>query len=156
MADSSRHLERYRAVARTLDTRFRIPGTPVHFGYDALIGLIPGVGDAAGGVLASYGLYVALILGAPAVILGRMLLNIGLDTLVGSIPLLGDLFDFGFHSNTRNVALLDRWLERPHHTRVRSRWLFAGLAALVLLLLASAAWFTLWLLHRIFLFTFPR
>jgi hypothetical protein len=69
-----------------------------------------------------------------------MVLNVGIDTLVGEIPLLGDLFDFGWKSNTRNYRLLEQHLERPDHTRRSSRLLLAGLGSLLLCVLALGVW----------------
>lgn len=139
------NLERYRALARALDSRFRVPGTPVRFGWDALIGLVPGLGDAAGGLLGAYGLWTAHQLGAPALVLFRMLLNLGIDLGVGTLPLLGDLFDVVWKGNQRNLALLERWLERPHETRRRSGMLLAAILAALLLLILTAGYAALWL-----------
>lgn len=138
-------LERYRTLASTLDSRFRIPGTPIRFGWDALIGLVPGLGDAAGGLLGAYGLWTAYQLGAPALILIRMLLNLGVDLCVGAIPLLGDLFDIVWKGNQRNLALLERWLERPHDTRRRSAMLLAGVLGALVLLILTAGYAAVWL-----------
>lgn len=137
-------LERYRRFARLLDARFRVPGTRIRFGWDAILGLVPGVGDALGGLSGGYGLWVAYRLGAPPVVLLRLLLNVGLDLTVGTVPLAGDLFDLAWRSNTRNLALLEAWLAEPHQVRRRSRLLFAvvagGLVALVLAAMAAAGW----------------
>jgi hypothetical protein len=143
------HLQRYQKLARSLDARFRIPGTPFRFGWDAILGLIPGVGDAAGGLLGSYGLYVATRLGAPWVVLARMLLNLALDLVIGSLPVAGDLFDFAWRGNLRNLALLERWLERPHQTRQQSVTLFLALFATLAGLGVLALWFSLWFLRRL-------
>ena len=141
------HLRRYRRLAQSLDARFRVPGTPFRFGWDAILGLFPGGGDALGGLLGGYGLYVATRLGAPWVVLGRMLFNLVLDLAVGSLPLAGDLFDFAWHGNLRNLALLERWLERPHETRSRTLALFILLIGVIAALGVLALWFSLWLLH---------
>jgi hypothetical protein len=87
-----------------------------------------------------YGLVVARQLGAPASIQLRMLWNLGLDTLVGSIPLFGDLFDFAFKANTRNRVLLERWLSSPHSTHRTSAWLLLSLFALLVLMIGGAVW----------------
>ncbi len=146
-------LERYRALARRLDAEFRIPFTPIRFGWDAIIGLIPGIGDAAGGLLGGYGLLVGWRLGAPAGVLLRMLLNLVIDVGVGSLPLLGDLFDVAWRNNLRNVALLERWVQAPHRTERRSAALLWGLLAAVVLLATGAAaaalWFVVWLFHHL-------
>lgn len=144
MADA---LERYRALARRLDSRFRIPGTPIRFGWDAILGLIPGVGDAAGGLLGGYGLWVAFRLGAPPVVLLRLLLNVALDLGLGTVPMLGDLFDLGWRSNQRNVALIEGWLAQPHRTRARSGLVLTCLLCGLLLLAALAIGTVLWLLR---------
>ena len=115
------HAERVRSMARVLDSAVRIPGTPVRFGLDAVLGLIPGVGDVVGAAAAGYIVLAAARLGAPPSVLVRMLLNVGVDTVVGAVPLLGDLFDLGWRSNTRNVALLERHLADPGGARASSK-----------------------------------
>lgn len=140
-------LERYRALAQALDSRFRLPGTPVRFGWDALIGLVPGLGDAAGGLLGAYGLWTAHQLGAPMLVLLRMLLNLTIDLGVGTLPLLGDLFDVVWKGNQRNLVLLERWLEEPHETRRRSGRLLAAILAVLLLLILAAGYVALWLVR---------
>ena len=146
MAEPARELERFRVVATELDARWRLPGTPIRFGWDAVVGLVPGLGDALAGLVGSYGLYVGWRLGAPTVVLARVLLNLGVETLVGSVPIAGDLFDIAFRGNLRNLALLDRWVARPHETARRSRWLFIGLFAGMLGILLAALSFAIWLL----------
>lgn len=103
---------RARSIARLLDTAVRIPGTNIRFGLDAVLGLVPGVGDFAGAALSGYVLLTAARAGAPTTLLARMLANVGLDALVGAVPVLGDLFDVAFKANARNAALLDAWLLR--------------------------------------------
>jgi hypothetical protein len=110
--DSASRLLRLDRLADLLDTRFRIPGTPIRFGLDGIIGLVPGLGDAAGAVLSLYILIESRAMGASWWAIARMLLNIGIDFLVGLIPILGDIFDIGWKANRRNVALLRRHLAR--------------------------------------------
>jgi hypothetical protein len=130
--------ERVRSLARVLDSAIRIPGTNIRFGLDSVVGLIPGVGDLTGAALSGYIVLTAARMGVPSAVLGRMLLNLGLDTLVGTVPLLGDLFDVGFRANTRNAALLDRYLERPLEARRSSRLaIWAALAGVALLALVG-------------------
>mgnify|MGYP001260744704 CR=1 FL=1 len=148
MADQARAFERYRVLGQALDARWRIPGTGIRFGWDALIGLVPGFGDALASLIGGYGLYVGWRLGAPVVVLARMLLNLGIETIAGTVPVAGDLFDIGFRANLRNVALLDRWLQKPHQTQKRSRWLFSAIAAGLLAVLAVPILVTLWLVTR--------
>ena len=120
---------RARHLARLLDDLIRVPGTNIGIGLDPIIGLIPGVGDMIGGLMSSYILMVAAQEGVPASVLTRMLGNIALDSLVGVVPLLGDLFDFGMKSNRRNVDLLERYLATPSKTKAASR----GIVVLVIL-----------------------
>jgi Domain of unknown function (DUF4112) len=147
---ASSQLRRFQHIATALDARWRIPGTSIRFGWDAVIGLLPGLGDAIAGAVGSYGLYAGWRLGAPPVILGRMLLNLALETLIGTIPILGDLFDLGFKGNLRNLRLLERWLERPTAARRASRWLFAGIATGILVMLLLALMLLLQLFHLLF------
>jgi Domain of unknown function (DUF4112) len=149
MAEPDEALERYRRLAHALDARWAIPGTGVRFGYDAVIGLFPGIGDALAALIGSYGLYVGWRLGAPPVVLIRMLLNLGMETVVGTLPILGDAFDILFRADLRNVALLDRWRDRPGETRRRSRWLLAGIAAALLAIVAGTIGGILWLLVQL-------
>lgn len=103
------HLDR---ISTLLDSRFRVPGTQVRFGWDSLLGLVPGVGDAAALIPACYLLYKGHDLGARKRTLARMALNTGLDATIGAIPVLGDLFDLFFKANNRNIAILKRDLEQ--------------------------------------------
>ncbi len=107
-----RALERLEQLARLMDSRFRIPGTGIRFGLDPILGLVPGLGDAAAALPALYILFEARRMGVPVSLRIRMIVNIAIDFLIGAIPLVGDLFDVGFKANNRNVALLRRHLER--------------------------------------------
>ena len=108
-------LKRTRLLSRLLDEQFRIPGTTYRVGLDGLLGLIPGIGDAAGALLSTYILYEAIRLGAPSTVLLRMLANIGIDTVGGAIPIVGDIFDMAWKTNKKNAALLHAYLasQRP-------------------------------------------
>jgi Domain of unknown function (DUF4112) len=103
-------LKRVLLLSRLLDEQFRIPGTTYRVGLDGLLGLIPGVGDAAGALLSTYILYEAIRLGAPKTVLLRMVANIGIDTVVGAIPVVGDIFDIVWKANKKNAALLQAYL----------------------------------------------
>jgi hypothetical protein len=106
MARLVSQMARLDALARFLDTRFTIPGTGIRFGLDGLLGLIPGVGDAATGLLSAYLIGEAAQMGARKRTLLRMVWNAGIDMALGSIPVVGDIFDFAFKANSRNLALL--------------------------------------------------
>jgi hypothetical protein len=132
-----RRRERMERVAFLLDDAFRFPGTERRVGLDALIGLVPGIGDAAGALLSSYFLYEGARLGVSIATLLRMTLNIGIETGVGLVPVLGDLFDFAFKANDRNARLIERFLDDPEATHRSSRTALTTVAvALVLLMLA--------------------
>ncbi|MEQ9641712.1 MAG: DUF4112 domain-containing protein [Alphaproteobacteria bacterium] len=94
--------------ADALDSKFRIPGTPFRFGWDSVLGLLPGVGDAASATMAFGLVAYAASLGIRFSLVARMAFNVAVDLVVGSIPLVGDIFDFAFKANRRNVALLRR------------------------------------------------
>lgn len=106
--EAIRRLQRF---AYLLDEQFRVPGTNFRVGLDGLVGLIPGVGDTVAAAIASYALLEAYRMDAPTSLIARMAANIGLDWVVGSVPVAGDLFDFAFKANRRNVDLLIRHLE---------------------------------------------
>jgi hypothetical protein len=127
-----------RALAHLLDDSIRIPVVGVRFGLDPVIGLIPGLGDFAVAILSGYVVVLGARLGAPRSVIIRMIGNVAVDTIGGSIPLLGDVFDFGFKSNIRNVALLDRWIDQPGRTHAASRRA-VGFTVLALSLLALAS-----------------
>jgi hypothetical protein len=135
--DRTRRSEQARRLARILDTAFRVPGTRFRFGLDPLLGLLPGIGDVLGGVLSGYILYVGVRAGAPRSVLLRMLSNVAIDTVFGAVPLLGDLLDAGWKANTRNIALLERYLDRPGETAAASRAFIAFLVVALLLLVVG-------------------
>jgi hypothetical protein len=126
-----------RQLARLLDAAVRVPGTNIRFGLDAVLGLIPGAGDIAGGVLSTFIIVQAAKIGAPGSVLARMVMNVAVDSIVGAVPVLGDLFDIGWKSNTRNAELLDRYVARPRATRVASRWAVIGAVAAVALIVVG-------------------
>ena len=103
--DAARRLKRLRALAWTLDRS--IPIGRWRIGLDPILGLLPGAGDWIGAVLSLYVVYESARLGAPARLLARMGGNIIVEALIGTIPLVGDLFDFAWQANTRNLALIE-------------------------------------------------
>ncbi len=103
-------LKRIERLARVMDTAWRIPFTKWRFGMDSVAGLVPGVGDALNLCVSLYTLMLARKVGAPNALLLRMAANSGIDFGVGSIPVLGDIFDMFFKSNTRNLKLLTEFL----------------------------------------------
>lgn len=127
-------------VADLLDSRFRIPGTRQTFGVDAILGLVPGVGDIAGLVASAAVVSRAVALGARGWTLVGMLLNITLDALVGSIPVAGTIFDVVYKANARNVRLLEHHVVDPETTRTSARQsvLRALLSVVVVTVVVSA------------------
>ncbi len=126
---SRKKLER---LAWYLDSSIRIPGFNVRFGLDGLIGLIPGVGDTLGALVSSVVISDAARMGAPKVLLLKMAFNIAIDALAGTVPVLGDLFDFVWKANQRNVHLLNSYLDNPRETVVASRLFVWGLGAVLI------------------------
>ena len=117
MADNQENLNqptdpdmaRLEALAKLLDNQFFIPGTSIRFGLDGLVGLIPYVGDIAGFIVSGLLFRTMLRRGAGPLLMLRMMGNVVLDTVIGIIPIAGDLFDFGFKANRRNVDLLRKY-----------------------------------------------
>lgn len=119
-------------LAWLLDNSIYIPIINYRIGLDALIGLIPGLGDAAGLVVSSFIVLQAMRLGAPRAILGRMVLNIVIEAVVGLIPVVGDFFDATFKANVRNVRLLRLAFADPTNSRVINQASGKGIIAAVL------------------------
>jgi hypothetical protein len=130
---SNEHLD---YIAALLDDMFRIPGTQIRFGLDALIGWIPGIGDALAGVASFLIVFAAWRRGVQAITLVRMIANVLLETAVGAIPVAGDVFHVVWKANRRNYKLLIREKEQPG-VNARSDWLF--LAFILFTALAAVA-----------------
>jgi hypothetical protein len=99
---------RLRRLAKLMDSAITVPGLRLRIGADAVLGLVPGIGDAASGLIGAYLIYEAHRLGAPKRALARMAANLALDTAVGAIPVAGDIWDFFFRANDRNMQILAR------------------------------------------------
>ncbi len=129
-----------------LDEAFHIPGTGIRFGLDGIIGLIPGVGDVLAGLLSLIIPLAAWVRGAPYVTLVRMAVNLGIGVLVGSVPVLGDIFDVFWKANRRNYLLLCRHLEAPRRHTVRDWGFLALLGGMIALVFAIPVVLVLWFL----------
>ncbi len=105
-SDRARRVERLRQLAVLLDSSIEIPGTKVRIGVDPLLGLVPGVGDAVSTVMSLYIVYEATKIGATRGQIARMLANVLIDLGVGLVPVAGDVFDFAFKANVRNLRIL--------------------------------------------------
>jgi hypothetical protein len=127
--------ERLKKLAWLLDSSISIPGTRFTVGFDALVGLIPVLGDLIGVALSSLIIAEASRLGAPKSVLWRMAGNVGIEGLVGMVPFAGDVLDAAFKANQKNVALLEAWYQNPGKTERASRWFGVLLVASAVLLL---------------------
>jgi hypothetical protein len=123
-------LERLRWLAWLLDSSIPLPGG-FRVGLDAVVGLLPVVGDVAGALVSGYILNEARLLGASRSVLLRMSANVLIETVLGAIPLFGDLFDAGFKANQRNIALLERHHLDPLGSQRASRWFVVAVALLL-------------------------
>lgn len=144
-----RQLKQMDALAKLMDTQFRLPGTNFRFGLDGILGLIPGAGDLSTFAVSGYMIWVMAHNGASGYVMARMILNVLLDALIGSIPLLGDLFDFAFKANTRNMQLMQQhYREGRHHG---SAWkVILPVLIVLLLVIIALIWGTYELIRYIF------
>lgn len=112
VVEQARIRARLQRLSWLMDNSVRLP-TGHRVGIDGLIGLIPGIGDLLGASVSGYLIFQAHRLGAPRTLLARMALNVATETVLGTIPLLGDLFDLGFKANARNYRLVEKYLSAP-------------------------------------------
>jgi hypothetical protein len=157
MSDDTRlaKLRHLRKLSDLWDRSVGVPGTKFRVGLESLIGLLPIGGDVIGIILSIYILFQAIQFRLPLTILVRMLFNIILDGTVGSIPILGDLFDTTWKANTRNVNLLEAHLRDPVRSKQTNQWfLFLLLTVLIVVLVCFVAisimvvWLVWILFHR--------
>ncbi|MBH0194101.1 MAG: DUF4112 domain-containing protein [Nitrospira sp.] len=139
-------------LAKALDTTVKIPGTSISIGLDPLLGLIPGIGDALVNLIGMVILGLAARVRVPRIVLARMSLNLLINSIVGAIPIAGDLFSVWFQSNMRNAALLRAAAMNPDR-ETRPDWLYVGgiiggTVAFMLLAIAFVVWVVarLWML----------
>lgn len=118
--ESLARLKRVRHIARLMDTAIKVPGTSMRFGLDSLIGLLPGAGDTATALVSAWTLWEADKLGVSHKQISKMGVNILIDLLIGSIPLLGDAFDFYWKANARNLKLLEDDLRKQNARSVNA------------------------------------
>jgi hypothetical protein len=136
--------DRLRWLEILLDEAFVIPGTGIRFGIDGIIGLVPGLGDVLAGILSLLIPLAAWVRGVPYITLVRMLTNVSIGLLIGTIPILGDAFDIFWKTNRRNYYLLTRSIAEPHRHTWRD-WGFllllgAGIAVIFAIPLVLIAW----------------
>jgi hypothetical protein len=142
-------VRRLDTLSYVLDNSIPLPGTNRRFGLDAIIGLVPGFGDAAGSLMSAYIVVQAARLGAPASSLVRMVLNVGIEAVVGAIPFAGDLFDAWFKANVRNVRLLRQELDRPGSTRKASTGVVLAVILALVLILGAVGWLAISVLQAL-------
>ena len=131
MAAQTHEIERIRrrlaALAWLLDNSIPLPGTRYRIGLDAIIGLVPGLGDLVGVLLSSYIVREAARLGAPPSVLTRMAFNVAVEGIAGLVPFAGDVFDAAWKANQRNFGLLEEHLANPRGAARSSQLFVAGL-----------------------------
>jgi hypothetical protein len=141
--------ERLRQLEVLLDEAFVIPGTGIRFGLDGIIGLVPGLGDMLAGLLSLIIPLAAWIRGVPYITLVRMLMNVSIGLLIGTVPVLGDAFDIFWKANRRNYRLLTRSIAEPHRHTWRD-WVFLLLLGAGIALVFTAPLILLvWLLSKL-------
>lgn len=133
---SSRRVQRLHRLSRLLDSAIPLPGG-FRIGLDGIIGLIPGIGDVAGGAASSYIIIESARLGASTATLLRMAFNVLLETVIGFIPFVGDLFDFIWKANLKNLALLEKQLQKGSARTTPEHRLQATVIILLLILVAT-------------------
>lgn len=140
-------------LARMMDSIFQIPGTKLRFGLDSLLGLIPGLGDTVTSLVSLYILQEANRRGVSKLTMARMAANIMIDFGVGTVPIVGDVFDVFWKSNQKNIEILKAHTEtEPGAVQIqnRSNWLFfAGLAAVILVFLVGCMFISYWILYSL-------
>jgi hypothetical protein len=140
-------------LSRALDTWFRIPGTQIRFGLDGIIGFVPGIGDVLAGLASCIIVLAAYFRGVALVTIARMVANLGIEVLVGTIPLLGNIFDIAWRANRRNYHLLERSLIAGQRDTWQD-WLFmlllgAGLMTLALVPFVLLTWISMGILRSL-------
>ena len=145
-------LENLNSLAKLMDSQFKIPGTNIKFGLDALIGLVPGAGDFATFLISGYMITILASNGASGFVLARMVLNVVIDSAFGAIPILGDIFDVAFKANQRNVKLMQQHYVEGRHKG--SAWkVIIPVLLILLIFVGGLAWMAyklfVWLFHLI-------
>jgi hypothetical protein len=151
--DKPSALQRVRLVSHLLDNAIPIPGTRFRFGLDPILGLLPGAGDFVGAALSAYIVIEAARFGLPKEVLTQMVTNLVLDSVGGSLPVIGDVFDTTWKANSRNLALLEAHVATPSPKKAANRgFVILMILLMVVLLVAIAVLATLlvtWLVKTI-------
>jgi hypothetical protein len=128
-------LEALRKLAHLLDSAFVVPGTSYRVGLDPILGLVPGLGDLVSPLFTIGILWQARELALPRVVQLRMIANVAIDSLVGAVPVVGDLFDFAWKANNKNLALLERHAQEER-TASAADWLFVSVMVMLVVVTA--------------------
>ena len=148
----ARTLAALRKWSVLLDSAFRVPGTNLTFGLDPILGLIPWLGDLTTPLFAGLLLLHAVRMRIPRVVQLRMVINAVIDLLIGVVPVVGDLFDFGWKANVMNLGLLERYAH-PGSKASRGDWIFVAVVIGTLFAIALTPFVVVaWLLSRFHLF----
>jgi hypothetical protein len=131
-----KRLELLRRIATTLDSAVSVPGTSFRFGLDPILGLVPGLGDLVSPLFTLGILFQARDLGIPRVVQLRMIFNVAIDVLTGFVPIIGDLFDFAWKANNRNMALLERHAYEEHRAS-SGDWAFVAASVALIVVIAA-------------------
>lgn len=142
-------LEKIRSLTKTMDTRFTIPGTNYSFGLDPILGLIPGAGDVLTFAISGFLVLLMARHKVKGQVLLLMLLNIGIDFLIGAIPVIGWIADFRLKANSRNLRLLEK-----HYVEGKYQRGFGNALALILLILIAFIWLSVWGIIELFQWLF--
>ncbi|GAA5523397.1 DUF4112 domain-containing protein [Aliifodinibius salicampi] len=147
--DNNQNAQKVTKLAEWLDSRFTIPGTNIRFGLDPIISLIPGAGDWLAGIISGYFILLGARADLPPAVLWRMGFNVLIDIVIGSVPLLGDLFDVGWKANNRNAELLEKYRRDAKTTEHHSRWLLWIIAITLILMIVGLLALLGWLIASI-------
>ncbi|MEL6928172.1 MAG: DUF4112 domain-containing protein [Cyanobacteria bacterium J06600_6] len=131
-------LTKLRRVSKLLDNAITIPGTKISFGLDPILGLLPGGGDTLTGGIAAYIVVEAARMGIPREILWKMVGNIVVDSVAGTVPVVGDLFDLGWKANVKNIELLEKHLDIAESSQGDRLFIFGLILLLTLIVLGFA------------------
>lgn len=148
MIDRDATRRRLEGLAWLLDNSIRVPVIGRRIGLDSVLGLIPGIGDAIGGVLSTYIIAEGVRLGASKATLARMIGNVAIEVVVGFVPLIGDLFDMGWKSNHRNVKLLRGYVDAPDASARSNLLVVIGVTVFLLFAAVATIGAGIWVLVR--------
>ena len=148
--NTGKKLDRLRRLSQILDNAIPIPGTGYRIGIDPILGLLPGGGDTVAGALGAYIVVEAARIGLPRKVIWQMVGNIVLDSVIGTVPVFGDLFDAGWKANVKNIALLERHLNLIPQNAKSDRLFLIGLTLLLVIMVIGFAVLTLALVRWLF------